>query len=133
MGVTNIMMDAATLTSVTKAGLKALPTEMELMEAFDIGVVGMEIIATEQKLLDPASNEEFKRIKIAERIYEVNGADVKTVYENMESVEEDTVVGQVVDIYKNGTMVRQKACPMKVGSELMPHVKNKVTCFKKCK
>ncbi|KAI8834142.1 hypothetical protein BC829DRAFT_72740 [Chytridium lagenaria] len=87
-------------------------TRQELEKSFDVGVVGIQVLATSEKVEVDGQN--VTRISIAERVYELNGKEV------VQGNQDDTVVGQIVDVYPDGHMVRQKACPMAVGEKLMP-------------
>ncbi|KAJ3095337.1 hypothetical protein HDU97_007027 [Phlyctochytrium planicorne] len=114
MGLSNIQVEAAT---VFGAGPQSNLTRDQLEKAFDVGVVGIQILAQSDKTLVEGVN--VTRITIAERIFELNGVEV------VQGNQEDNVVGQVVDVYPDGKMVRQKACPMAVGEKLMPSPKGK--------
>ncbi|KAJ3108693.1 hypothetical protein HDU96_007452 [Phlyctochytrium bullatum] len=110
MGLTNVQVEAGTIVGTTPAGANL--TRDQLESAFDIGVVGIQVLAASEHLV--IDNQNVTRITIAERVYELNGQEV------VQSAADDSVVGQIVDVYANGTMVRQKACPMMVGEKLMP-------------
>ncbi|KAI9337881.1 hypothetical protein DFJ73DRAFT_848553 [Zopfochytrium polystomum] len=136
MGLSNIVMQAGTIVGVTRDGVETMD-RAAMEDAFDVGVVGLQVMATSEKFTDPVSKQSVERIMIGERIFELNGN--KVIQHTASSADaasstpakataaavssgsddddqEDTVMGQIIDIYANGTMVRQKACPMSVGN-----------------
>ncbi|KAJ1566066.1 hypothetical protein HK405_011010 [Cladochytrium tenue] len=83
-----------------------------LESAFDVGMVGLQVAASTQAYRDPTSGQEVRRIAVGERIFELNGR--RSSQSELEA--EDSVVGQLFDVFANGTVIRQKACPMAVGN-----------------
>ncbi|KAJ3100609.1 hypothetical protein HDU97_002097 [Phlyctochytrium planicorne] len=114
MGLSNVQVEAATIYGINKSDNM---TREQLEKSFDVGVVGIQVLATSEKVL--IDNVNVTRIAIAERVYELNGQQV------VQGNQEDNVVGQIIDVYPDGKMVRQPACPMAVGETLMPSPRNK--------
>ncbi|KAJ3111843.1 hypothetical protein HDU96_005295 [Phlyctochytrium bullatum] len=110
MGLTNIEIEAGTVTGVTAAGANFSREDLE--DAFDVGVVSVQVLAVSERV--EVDGEEVNRITIAERVFELNGNAV------VQGDVDETVLGQVIDVYANGTMVRQRACAMMIAQNLMP-------------
>lgn len=112
MGVSTIMMTTGTIYGITSQGLSTLSRE-ELESAYDVGVVAMQVMAMKEDRFDEDYGDYIQRITIGERIFELNGN--KVTQQTLAEDSDDLVMGQIIDVYPDGSMKRQEACPMAVG------------------
>ncbi|KAJ3332379.1 hypothetical protein HDU76_000415 [Blyttiomyces sp. JEL0837] len=114
MGVSHVITQAVTFYDISFEAMETL-TPNELAESFDTGLIGMDVMAVEEKtaVTRNGKTEQVNRITIAERIHELNGHRV--LQHNAARELESTSYGQIIDIYPNGTLYRYKVCPMVVG------------------
>jgi hypothetical protein len=132
MGISEAYFEAGTIIQSESDDF----TAEELEDSFDIGVVGADIMAVEQWISDPFVGL-IHRIAIAERIFELNGSPVaqrglgwgnnELVEEVDDEVEEEvSEIGQVFDIYPDGSFVRIKACPHHIASVVIGIVEGSI-------